>query len=205
MIGAGRPTRSLRPLAALLPFLLLAACGGAETPPPADAPDGEAETTASPIVADEPQAEPAPETVAAMRSQLTIVAYGPDDVEAPIDLAVTDPLSRTTGVAAAGGRAYESIPDSRYEIVGVQRDSSMRSGETAPLVSVDEPAGGTWTAQVVARSDTRYRIDVRAAFDDGTGRRASAPWETLGAGETRRWRITYDPGDAESFALEAMP
>ena len=69
----------------------------------------------------------------------------------------------------------------------------------------DEPAGGTWTAQVVARSDTRYRIDVRAAFDDGTGRRASAPWETLGAGETRRWRITYDPGDAESFALEAMP
>ena len=43
---------------------------------------------------------------------------------------------------------------------------------------------------------------MRAAFDDGTGRRASAPWETLGAGETRRWRITYDPGDAESFAEE---
>lgn len=205
MTGTRRRTRRARPLAAILPLLLLAACGDVETPPPADAPDGEPQVSASPIVADEPQLEPAPETTAVMGSQLTVVAYGPDDVEAPIELAVTDPHSRTTGVAAAGGRAYESIPDSRYEIVGVQRDSSMRSGETAPLVSVNGPAGGTWTAQVVARSDTRYRIDVRAAFDDGTGRRASGPWETLGAGETRRWRITYDPGDAESFALEAMP
>jgi hypothetical protein len=118
---------------------------------------------------------------------------------------VTDPLSRTTGVAAPGGRSFESIPNSRYELVGVRRDSAAASAETAPLVTVSGPVAGTWTAQVVSPSASRYRIDVRAAHDDGTGRRASGPWEEIGAGETRRWRIIYDPRDPGTFALDALP
>lgn len=186
-------------------LLLLAACGGGETPPPADtaAAEPDVEVPAPPEAPAEVAA--APESVTVMTAQLTVVAYGPDDEPAAVELALADPLSRTTGVSAVGGRAYESIPDSRYELAGVQRDSGGVTAETAPLVSVNGPIAGTWMASVLAARDSRYRIDVRAVFDDGTGRRASAPWEEIDAGETRQWRITYDPGDAASFELVAVP
>lgn len=190
---------------ALVALLLLAACGGGETPPPADSAAAEPVVDAATVPTPPAGTPAALEMVPVMTAQLTVVAYGPDDVPAPVALALTDPLTRTTGVSTAGGRVYESIPQSRYEIVGVQRDSAGASGETAPLVTVNGPVAGTWTASVVTREDSRYRIDVRAVFDDGTGRRASAPWEEIDAGETRRWRITYDPGDAASFELESAP
>ena len=185
--------------------LLLAACGGGETPPPADTTAVEPHAEASAPLETPVDVEAAPESVSVMTSQLTVVAYGPDDEPAAVELALADPLSRTTGVAAVGGRAYESIPDSRYELAGVQRDSGGVTAETAPLVTVNGPAAGTWMASVLAVEDSRYRIDVRAVFDDGTGRRASAPWEEIGAGETRQWRITYDPADTASFELVAVP
>ncbi len=189
----------------VIALFLLAACGGGETPPPSDT------TTAAPDVdlPAPPEAAPevaaAPESVSVMTSQLTVVAYGPDDEPAAVELALADPLSRTTGVASVGGRVYESIPGSRYELAGVQRDSGGVTAETAPLVTVNGPVAGEWLASVLAGEDSRYRIDVRAVFDDGTGRRASAPWEEIAAGESRQWRITYDPADAASFELVAVP
>jgi hypothetical protein len=191
---------------ALLAAMLLAACGDTDEQLPAaesveavsSADDSGAPDTAS-------EAEQRPDSVLAMRAQLTVVAYGPDDQPAVVSLALTDPLSRTTGVSTLGGREFESIPGSRYEVADVQRDSAALGEETAPLVVVDGPVAGVWTAQIVSPSESRYRIDVRAVHDDGSGRRASASWEAIGARETKRWRITYDPRDAEAFAIEALP
>jgi hypothetical protein len=194
------------PLAvALLAVLLLGGCAAEEGAPAAESIEAVEPAEEMPPAESTTVAAEEPDSVLAMRSQLTVVAYGPDDEPAVFSLSLTDPLSRTTGVSTVGGREYESIPGSRYELAGVQRDSAAASSETAPLVTVDGPVGGDWTAQVVSPSASRFRIDVRAVHDDGTGRRASAPWETIGAGESKRWRITYDPRDAAAFAIEALP
>jgi hypothetical protein len=191
---------------ALFAAALLAACGGAgEQPPAAESIEAVPSAEEAPASDAASGGEERPDSTLAMRAQLTVVAYGPDDQPAVVSLALTDPLSRTTGVSAPGGREFESIPGSRYEVAGVQRDSAALGAETAPLVVVDEPVAGEWIAQVVSPSESRYRIDVRAVHDDGAGRRASAPWETIAASEAKRWRITYDPRDAEAFAIEALP
>lgn len=193
-------SRFARALRLVVACAAIAACGGDDAPAIADTTAADEAQTASmePPVADAPAGEA--ETAPAPTSQLVVIAYGSGGGPSSVRLALTDPMSRTTGVTEAGGAARDGIPSSRYAVAEVEG----AAGETAPVVTVDGPASGSWIVQVSSESGGRYALDVRAVHEDGRATRGQAP-DSLAAGGSRRWRITFDASDPSVFRLDPAP
>lgn len=193
-MGRRRLARSLGLVAGCAAIV---ACGGDDAPAVADtaAADEAQSVSMEPPAAEAPAAED--EAAPTPTSQLVVIVYGSGGGPSGMSLALTDPMSRTTGAMAPGGASLGAIPSSRYAVAAVEGSA----GETAPVVTVDGPAAGSWIVQVSSDSGGRYALDVRAVHEDGRATRGQAP-DSLAAGGSRRWRITFDASDPSVFRLD---
>jgi hypothetical protein len=84
----------------------------------------------------------------------------------PGELLLADPLGRITGFDPIAGQAYQEIPNSVYDLIGLD---DLESGEPGPLshdLDIRQPLEGEYRLQVVGTGTGTYDLEINAYDPD---------------------------------------
>ena len=126
-------------------------------------------------------------TSATPPSALFVVAHS------PVELLVTDPSGRRTGLDPANNIEYQDIPASSYGVDSIEDDvDPLTSGPTPETKSFEAltPMAGTYTVDVIGTGSGPYTLDF-LAYDTAYALTSTTLAGTALPGVTGRYKVVY--------------
>jgi hypothetical protein len=136
-------------------------------------------------------------------SYLEIVSSG------NVDLLVTDPAGKKTGIDPSSGAVLQNIPNSGYffdslNTVGDNGSSTPDSATASHSVEISQPQKGTFFLVVDGDSSGAYDISINGSSTGGVAKQAISLQGNAKLGSVVNYQITYSPDDAASTTVSKI-
>lgn len=123
-----------------------------------------------------------------------------------VELLVTDPQGRRSGIDPAGGERLQEIPDSSHGLDGVEdEESGDQPFGLAHVVSVFQPAAGAYEARLTGVRPGPFTLAVRVFSQDGSPQPPLSLPGIAGEGSVSTFalELTTAPGEASRLVRAA--
>jgi hypothetical protein len=111
----------------------------------------------------------------------------------PVELLVTDPSGKRTGIDPRTGSSFDEIPAGSYEVQQLNDDTNPINGVPTPPTKVFNavnPLSGIYLVEAIGTGNGPYTLDFYAYDDNGTLSTATFTG-TAGAATSFRYQATY--------------
>lgn len=125
--------------------------------------------------------------------------------EPAAEILLIDPKGRKTGMNPLARGSYQEIPNSVYEIEGIDDDETDEDGPSSGIIDIwCQPEDGAYTLQVIGTADGEYELEVM-----GVDRTTAPSVRMLEAmpiakGVTHRYSIQYSKKPGVPVKIEQI-